>query len=85
MAPSTVRAVPLRGWRRPSWVRSAAKRSRSSARSMASGEVPMIGTPAVSRGTASFSGVCPPNWTMTPSGFSFSTMLSTSSRVSGSK
>ena len=42
------------------------KRSRSSARSMASGEVPRIGTPASSSGSASFSGVWPPNCTMTP-------------------
>jgi len=41
-------------------------RSRSSARSMASGEVPRIGTPASSSGWASFSGVWPPNWTITP-------------------
>ncbi len=53
---------------------SAAKRSRSSARSIESGDVPMIGTPASCSGTASLSGVCPPNWTITPSGFSRSTM-----------
>ena len=51
----------------PSFDSSAAKRSRSSARSMESGEVPMIGTPACSSGTASLSGVWPPNCTMTPS------------------
>ena len=45
---------------------SALKRSRSSARSMASGEVPRIGTPASSSALASFSGVWPPNCTMTP-------------------
>ncbi len=42
------------------------KRSRSSARSMASGEVPRIGTSAASSARASFSGVWPPNCTMTP-------------------
>ena len=52
---------------------------------MLSGEVPTILTPAFSSETASFSGVWPPNWTMTPSGFSFSTMDITSSNVSGSK
>ena len=50
------------------------KRSRSSARSIASGGVPRIGTPARASGTASLSGVCPPNWTITPSGFSRSTI-----------
>ena len=34
---------------------------------MASGVVPRIGTPASSSGWASFSGVWPPNWTITPS------------------
>ena len=53
--------------------------------SMLSGEVPMIGTPACSKGTASFSGVWPPNWTITPLGRSVSTMFITSSKVSGSK
>ena len=43
------------------------KRSRSSARSIASGEVPRIGISARSNAAASFSGVCPPNCTMTPS------------------
>ena len=48
------------------------KRSRSSARSIVSGEVPRILTPASASSPAMFSGVWPPNWTMTPSGFSFS-------------
>lgn len=43
------------------------------------------GTPARNSGTARFSGVWPPNWTITPSGRSFSTMCITSSKVSGSK
>ncbi len=50
-----------------------------------SGEVPMIGTPLASRSSASFSGVWPPYWTITPTGFSSSTISSTSSRVSDSK
>ena len=52
---------------------------------MESGLVPMIGTPAASSARASFSGVCPPYCTITPSGFSLSTISSTSSSVSGSK
>src|SRR5882762_8978321 len=44
------------------------KRFRSSARSIDSGEVPMIGTPAAFRGSARFRGVCPPNCTITPTG-----------------
>jgi hypothetical protein len=52
---------------------------------MLSGEVPIIGTPARSRDSASLSGVWPPNWTITPSGFSRSTMFTTSSMVNGSK
>jgi carbamoyl-phosphate synthase large subunit len=59
--------------------------SRSSARSMESGEVPRMGTPSRKSGTARLSGVWPPNCTMTPSGFSCSMMASTSSRVRGSK
>ena len=44
------------------------KRSRSSAMSIMSGVVPMIGTPFVSRSRASLSGVCPPYCTITPHG-----------------
>ncbi len=47
--------------------------------------VPRIGAPARSSATASESGVCPPNWTIRPSGFSLSTIANTSSSVSGSK
>jgi hypothetical protein len=64
---------------------SSLKRCRSSARSIASGEVPRIGTPARCSGTASLSGVWPPNCTMTPKGCSLSTTFSTSSSVNGSK
>ena len=53
-------------------------RCRSSARSMASGEVPMMGTPRLASGPARFSGVWPPNCTITPSGFSRSMMFRTS-------
>ena len=44
-----------------------------------------MGTPSCSSGSANFSGVCPPSCTMTPIGFSRSTISSTSSSVSGSK
>ena len=47
--------------------------------------VQMIGTPFASRSSASFNGVWPPYCTITPSGFSLSTISSTSSSVSGSK
>ena len=40
--------------------------------SIMSGVVPMIGTPNFSRSRASLSGVWPPNWTITPHGFSTS-------------
>ncbi len=39
---------------------------RSSARSIDSGEVPIMFTPAAFSGRARFSGVCPPNCTITP-------------------
>ena len=42
--------------------------SRSSARSMASGVVPRILTPYFFRSAARFSGVCPPNCAITPTG-----------------
>ena len=78
-------AVPLSGCMRPSRSTRTLNRSRSSAWSMASGLVPIIRTPARSRGIASLRGVWPPNWTMTPSGCSVSMMLRTSSNVKGSK
>ena len=43
---------------------------------MLSGEVPMIGPPRPEEPTARFKGVWPPNWTMTPLGFSRSTIWS---------
>ena len=85
MAASSVRAVRLGGCRSASRCSSCWKRSRSSAMSIMSGEVPMIGTPLASRSRASLSGVCPPYCTMTPHGFSTWTISSTSSSVSGSK
>ena len=85
MAASTLRTVVLSGCNRSSFRIICWKRSRSSARSMASGLVPMMGTPWASRALASFSGVWPPNCTMTPMGFSRATISSTSSRVTGSK
>src|SRR3989454_10007622 len=51
-----------------SLVRSCWKRSRSSAMSIDSALVPMIGTPAAASSRASFSGVCPPYCTITPQG-----------------
>ena len=53
--------------------------------SIESGVVPTIGTPAFSSARASLSGVCPPYWTITPTGFSLATISSTSSSVTGSK
>ena len=54
-----------------------------------SGDVPRIGMPASSSALASFSGVCPPNCTITPISVPFSFSLvrisRTSSAVSGSK
>ena len=71
--------------RRPSSSSSAPKLGRSSARWIESTGVPSSGTPASASPRASFSGVWPPNWTITPSGCSSSTTPSTSSSVSGSK
>jgi hypothetical protein len=84
-ASSKLRAMPEGGRFSSSLSSTRSKRSRSSARSIASGGVPKIGTPAFSSATASFSGVCPPNCTITPKGCSRSTIASTSSIVSGSK
>jgi hypothetical protein len=80
-----VRAVRFGGCFRPSSCSSFWKRSRSSAASIMSGEVPMMGTPLASSARASFSGVWPPYCTITPNGFSMRQISSTSSSVSGSK
>ena len=60
-------------------------RSRSSAASIESTLVPISGAPASASPRARLSGVWPPNCTITPRGVIRSTMLSTSSRVRGSK
>ena len=59
--------------------------SLSSAKLMLSEEVPKIFTPASFSLLAIFKGVCPPNCTKTPSGFSKSIIFITSSNVIGSK
>ena len=74
-----LRAMPHGGTASPSSSQSVPKRSRSSARSIASKGVPRIGTPASSSARASLSGVCPPNWITTPTGCSRSQISSTSS------
>ena len=63
-----VRAMPLAGCFSPSRCSTFANFSRSSASSIVSTLVPMIGTPALLSARARFSGVCPPNCTITPSG-----------------
>ncbi len=85
LASASERAVPLSGCGMPSSESKALKRFRSSARSIASGLVPRIVTPARWSGSASFKGVCPPNWITTPSGRSSSMTFITSSNVRGSK
>src|SRR3712207_3800562 len=84
-ASSTERAIPLSACLRPSLSSSSRNRARSSARSMASGLVPRIVTPARESERASFSGVCPPNCSTTPIGCSRRTMFSTSSSVNRSE
>jgi len=59
--------------------------SLSSARSISSTDVPRILMPARCSFPARLMGVCPPNCTITPSGFSFSSTFSTSSASRGSK
>ncbi len=82
-------AVPLDGCGMPRSHSSLENRWRSSARSIESGEVPRISTPASCSGSASFSGVCPPNCTRhdtdAPALCSFVITAITSSNVSGSK
>src|SRR5216683_563243 len=69
--------IPLLGCLSPSRSSRCLKRSRSSARSIMSGEVPRIGTLARSSASASLSGVWPPNWTMTPCSVPFARSVST--------
>jgi hypothetical protein len=80
-ASSRVVAIAPSGWRISSRVASALKRSRSSQTSMASADVPRMGPIACD----SLSGVCPPNWSTTPRGFSRSMTFCTCSSVTGSK
>ncbi len=86
---ASVDAIPLTGCFRPSRCTSCWNRWRSSARSMASGVVPRIGMPACDSALASFSGVWPPNCTMTPCSVPLSCSTRrisiTCSNVSGSK
>ena len=84
-ASSTLVAVPLGGCVMPSSRVIASKRRRSSAVSIASGDVPRMRTPAASSGRVSLSGVCPPSCTITPIGCSRATISRTSSSASGSK
>ena len=82
-------AVPLAGCGMPRSQSSCEKRLRSSARSIESGEVPTMVTPASCSGSASLSGVWPPNCTTTETSAlpsrSRSITAITSSKVSGSK
>ena len=89
--PPRPRCRPCRAWA-PAGSASCSTRPnapRSSARSIASGDVPTIGTPSALSALARPSGVCPPSCTMTPAigpaWLSACTTSSTSSRVSGSK
>ena len=64
---------------------SSSNRSRSSAMSMDSAEVPMMRTPWLSRYWVSLMAVWPPKATTTPMGFSTAQMCITSSGHNGSK
>ena len=81
--------MPCRGASSPAAASTEPNSPRSSARWMASGEVPTTGTPSAASALASPSGVWPPSWTMTPATAplrcSACTTSSTSSSVSGSK
>ena len=59
--------------------------SLSSDLSIASTSVPNIFKPFLDKISASFNGVCPPNWIIIPSGFSISIISSIFSDVIGSK
>ena len=60
-ASSTFIAAPLSGCGIPILANNFPKCLRSSASSIDFGEVPIIGTPALSSSRAKFNGVCPPN------------------------
>ncbi len=82
-------AIPCFGAGSPAAASTRPNAPRSSARWIASGVVPTIGTPASSRPWARPSGVWPPSWQITPAtgpaARSACTISSTSSSVSGSK
>ena len=90
---ANVVAVPYFGAGSPAAFSTSPNAPRSSARSMASGGVPTIGTPASASRCASPSGVWPPSCTITPmtpgppsaDWASARKTSSTSSKVSGSK
>ena len=84
-ASSTVKAVPQSGQGIFNSSSKTPKRFRSSARSIPSCDVPMIGTLFSTSFLESFRGVCPPNVTTTPLGCSNSMTFITSSNVNGSK
>ena len=82
-------AIPNSGAIRFTDSRTSPNAPRSSAKLIASGLVPRIVTPAALSPAAKPSGVCPPNWVMTPrtgpASVSAWMTSSTSSRVRGSK
>ena len=78
-------AVPYGAWWICNLFKSCANNSLSSTPSILSYGVPNILTPALANGTAKLIEVWPPNWTITPSGFSWSIIPITSSKVIGSK
>ena len=84
-ASSTVNTVEPRGRSIWHFSRISSNLSLSSAASTSSAEVPKILTPISINALVSLIAVCPPNWTIAPSGFSISTIFSTSSGVNGSK
>ena len=85
MASSVVKTVEPLGRSIWHFSRISSNLSLSSAASTSSASVPKILTPISVSALVSLMAVCPPNCTMAPSGFSISTMLSTSSAVNGSK
>ena len=78
-------AIADSGWRTFNSLISELNLSRSSAKSILSGEVPIIFPPEASISNASFKGVWPPKCTIIPSGFSLLIIETVSSIVRGSK
>ena len=68
-----------------SFVKRSSNFSRSSALSIPATDVPNTLTPRAAKGAAKLMAVCPPNWQITPTGFSLSMTAMTSSTVNGSK